>query len=497
LDDGSGSIRLRPLLVIGLAVLICTAFTAVNENLRHPSHDQGSRVWAATEGAAEPLSMGTGLSAAIRENLSPGVVLTLVILLALSAFFSASEAAFTSIHQVRLRGMREEGGFLGRMVAKLMQHPVRLLITILIGNMIVNVLISIILPLRLGHIIETGFRFHPALSYILTISVSTLILVFFGEITPKIFAVRIDELFARAAAIPLQGVDWVLTPARVSAIKFTEFLFRVTRIDRIQPAPFITDKEFFTVLSDSEAQGVIEQEEGQMIQGIIESGDAYLREILVPRPDVVSISSEASVREARELFRKREFSRMPVHEDNLDHIVGVLVVKDLLQHLTEDSLDKPIGPLARPASFVPETMTVREFVKDAQRKRMHMSIVVDEYGGTEGIATLEDAIEEVVGDIRDEEDEDPEQYRRQPDGSLVVDGRLPLDDLCDLIGVKLEDDEHQTVAGFFMDHTNKIPENGDRLVQNGLVFTVDRVDGKRTSSLHVQVSDADEKEQTG
>ena len=159
----------------------------------------------------------------VAENMSFGVVLSLLILIGLSAFFSASEAAFTSIHQVRLRGMREEGGLLSRMVANLMQHPVRLLITILIGNMIVNVLISIILPIKLGRIMETGFQFHPVLTYVLTISISTLILVFFGEITPKIFAVRIDELFARAAAIPLQGFDWLLTPARVSAIKFTEF----------------------------------------------------------------------------------------------------------------------------------------------------------------------------------------------------------------------------------------------------------------------------------
>lgn len=496
MDGGSGSIRLRPILLVGLAVLACTALSAIDYRPGRHADETGGQVWAATAEESSSIPARADLWTAIAENMSFNVAMAFLILVALSAFFSASEVAFFSIHRIRLRGMGEEKGLTGRMVSDLMRHPGRLLTTILIGNMVVNVLISVILPIRLERIIESGFQLSPTLSYILTVGISTLLLVFFGEVTPKVFAVRIGETFARAAVVPLRGADWLMTPVRWAAIKFTEFLFRVTRFDNIEPAPFITDKEFFTVLSDSEAQGVIEQEEGQMIQGIIESGDAYLREILVPRPDVVSISSDATVGEARELFRKHEFSRMPVHKEDLDHIVGVLVVKDLLQHLTEDGLRKPIGSIARPANFVPETMTIREFVKDAQRKRMHLSIVVDEYGGTEGVATLEDAIEEVVGDIRDEEEKEPELYQRLGDGAILVDGRFPLDELCDLIGVKLEDDEHETVAGFFIDHTNKIPEKGDKMTHEGIVFTVEKVDGKRTSSLHIQISNPVKPEQT-
>ena len=393
--------------------------------------------------------------------------------------------------------MGEDRGLTGRMVAHLMKYPGRLLTTILIGNMIVNILISITLPSRLEPILEEGFRAPQSLSYILTVCMSTVVLVFFGEVTPKVFAVRVGEIYARSAVFPLIAVDWGLTPARWSLVKFTEFLFRITRFDRIKPAPFITDKEFISVLSDSEARGVIEQEEGQMIQGIIEFGDAHVREILVPRPDVVSISSDATVGEALELFRKHEFSRMPVHQENLDHIVGVLAAKDLLQNIAEGKLDDAISPLARPANFVPETMTLREFVKDAQRKRMHLSIVVDEYGGTEGVATLEDAIEEVVGDIRDEEDAESPPYTNLGGGAYIVDGGLPLDEFCDLLGVDLQDNEHETVAGFFIDHTNKVPEKGDRLTVDDIVFTVEEVDGKRASSLHVNVLKRAEQGRTG
>lgn len=497
LDDDSGPIRLRRLFLVALVVSGVAALSALSSLPTQLGLETRGQVWAATPADTGDAPSFQALLSAAAEHMPINVTVGILLLLAFSAFFSASEVAFFSIHQVRLRGMRAEADFLGRMVANLMQRPGRLLTTILIGNMIVNILISIMLPPRLERIIEAGFGTPPSISYVLTVCISTVILVFFGEVTPKVFAVRIGEIYARVTVVPLRAVDWALTPARWSAVKVTEFLFRVTRFDKIQPAPFITDKEFLSVLSDSEAQGVIEQEEGQMMQGILESGDAYVREILVPRPNIVSISYGASVGEARELFRKHEYSRMPVHDEDLDHIKGVLVIKDLLQSIAEGRLDEKIGPLARPANFVPETMTLREFVKDAQRKRMHLSIVVDEYGGTEGIATLEDAIEEVVGDIRDEEERESKLYKKLGKGSYVVDGSLPLDEFCDLIGIDLEDNEHETVAGFFIDHTKKIPQKGDHLSYNDIEFTVDEVDGKRASSLHVRVLREAEQERMG
>lgn len=413
---------------------------------------------------------------------SPGILCLLTGLLIASAYFSASEVAFFSIHSVRLRSLADSKHLTGRGVANLMQHPNRLLITILIGNMIVNVLISVILPTRMESLFEELLGAHTLLAYGLTIVFSTFILVFFGEIMPKVIAVRTSETFAKFAVFPMMIIDRVLSPVRIAVLGFTDFLFHITRFNDITAAPFITDDEFLSVISDSEAQGVIEEEEEQMIQGILESGDAMLREILVPRPDVIAIEEHATVRDALTLFTQHEFSRMPVYKENMDDIVGTLFAKDLLVHIFKDDFERPIRPLLRRPNFVPSTMTIQAFMRDAQRKHMHLAIVADEFGGTEGIVTLEDAIEEIVGDIHDSSDE-PEspQYARLSEGRYQIEGSMPLDELSESIGIELEEGSHETLAGFFIEHTHKIPEKGDSLHHDKVLLEVAAVEGKRAS----------------
>jgi len=413
----------------------------------------------------------------------------LVFLILASAYFSASEVAFFSLHVVRLRSLTESSSITSIGVAKLMRHPGKLLITILIGNMIVNVLISVLLPTRMEQIMEQVYDVPPVPAYVSTVLFSTMILVFFGEIMPKVIAVRMSETYAKAAVLPMFLFDKVVSPIRVSVLRFTDFLFKVSRFDDIKAAPFITDDEFFSVLSASEAQGVIEEEEGQMIQRILESGDAMLREILVPRPDVIAIDFSVSVAGALETFREHEFSRMPVYKDNLDNVVGILFAKDLLSYVFSGDLDRPVSSIIRRANFVPQTMTIQAFVRDAQHKRMHLAIVADEFGGTEGIVTLEDAIEEIVGDIQDSSDE-PEapKFTMLSEGVFRVDGGLPLDELSEHLGVVLEDGSHETVAGFFIERAQKIAEKGDRIVHEGVEFVVEHVDGKRVSSFLVEIA---------
>ncbi len=443
--------------------------------------------------ARAELSSPGGLTDAVYEKtgvfdiFTPSILTGLLCLILLSAFFSASEVAFFSIHRLRLRGMEENGGVTGRMVAELMNHPGRLLTTILVGNMFVNVTISALLPGRLEQVLEHSLGLSAVPAYLATVLLSTAILVYFGEVTPKIFAVSLSERFARVAVIPLKAVDWVLAPICWLLLRLTDFIFRITRFNDIKAAPFITDDEFKSLLSHSEVDGVIEEEEGQMIQGILDLSDAMLREILVPRPDVIALNESDTVGEALALYREHEFSRMPVYAENLDHITGMLYAKDMLSCVIEDKLDMAVKNLAHPPHFVPVTMTVHTFVKDSQRTKMHMAIVVDEYGGTEGIVTLEDAIEEVVGDIQDAPDEDEPLYKRLEERKLRVDGTLPLDELSDLIGILVEDEEHETVAGFLMAQTSKILEKGDRVHHNGVDFVVEKMDGKRVASLVVEV----------
>ena len=242
-------------------------------------------------------------------------------------------------------------------------------------------------------------------------------------------------------------IDWCFAPARWASLRFTEILFHVTRFNDIPPAPFMTDEEIISVLADSEGQGVIEEGEGQMIQAILESGNAQLKEILVPRHEIVAVDRGAHVGQALDLFRRHAFSRMPVFQDDLDHITGVIVAKDLLPYVVRGELDRLIGPLARRASFVPETMTIREFIRYSQRKHMHLSIAVDEYGGTEGLVTLDDALEEVVGDIRDAATVNGKRYKRLAKGCYRMEGSMPLNDLSRLLGVEFETGAHETAAG--------------------------------------------------
>lgn len=416
------------------------------------------------------------------------LIATSVMLLALSSFFSGSEAAFFSIHRVRLRAMGEEEGGTARKVARLMDNPGRLLTTILVGNTIVNVLIGLLLGTRVESAIHATWNTLPdTLAYLYAIIGVTAALVLVGEITPKVLAVRTSERFARTVAWPLALIDQLIKPVRNGLLWFTDFLFRVTRFSELRAAPFITDEEFKSVFTNETAGEAIEEDERQMIRGILEFTDAQLREILVPRPDVVALSRDDTVADALESFRKNAFSRMPVYEENLDHICGVVVMKDLLPNITQSKTDVKLGELVRPAFFAPETMTIRQFVTEARQRRAHIAVVVDEYGGTEGIATLHDALEEVVGDIYEENEQDTLPYRSLGNDTFRVEGSFPIDELSELLGIAMEDTEHETVAGYLMSHSDKVLEVEDTFEVNGAEFVVEACKGNRVSALRVRV----------
>jgi len=443
----------------------------------------GGAIWAQPPSAA-PQQLSAWDS--FRAIFDAGTLAILALLLGLSAFFSAVEVAFFSLHRVRLRSIASEGSVNGRVISRLMRHPAQLLNTILIGNMTTNIIIGVILPPRLDRFLIIATGQGAITASVVAVVVVTVLVLALSEITPKILAVSVAEPLARVSAVPMLVIDWCLAPARWASMRFTEVLFQITGFNDIPPAPFMTDEEIISVLADSEGQGVIEEGEGQMIQAILESGNARLKEILVPRHEIIAIDRSALVGQALELFRRHAFSRMPVFQDDLDHITGVLVAKDLLPYVVRGELDRPIGPLARRASFVPETMTIREFIRYSQRKHMHLSIAVDEYGGTEGLVTLDDALEEVVGDIRDVATVNGKRYKRLAKGSYRVEGSMPLADLSRLLGVEFETGAHETAAGYFMHQLGKIPDKGDVIERDGVVFTVEEVQGKRVSALRVE-----------
>lgn len=406
-------------------------------------------------------------------------------LLCLSAFFSACEIAYFSLSPARIRALRGDANVLNQLVGRLLLRPHELLTSVLMGNSIAKTLLAIVLvqpALQLaGQWLPSSFR------YAATVAVCTLFLAFFGDVVPKLIIVRNSEGFARAAALPLNLACVLLVPLRVAVVALVGLLFRLTGFSRVQPAPFMTDADFESILSEGEAAGAIEKDEREMIQGILNVNDVMLWEILVPRPDIVALSEEATVAEALELICTHEYSRMPAHRDNLDNITGILYAKDLLSLVDRGELEAPIKPLLRKANYVPETMTVLEFMKSVQHLRSHLAIVVDEYGGTEGLVTLQDALREVVGELEDDWRDEPPLYTELRQNVYQVDGSLPLDELETLTGVPVKDDEHTTVAGFLMEQSDKVLEVGDRIEHEGVRYTVEEVDGKRVSRLKIQI----------
>jgi len=440
-----------------------------------------------------PAAGGTVPPQSWHAYLSPSVMAVVVILLGLSAFFSSCETAFLAIQKPQLRAMREDEKLSSRMVVHMLDNPGRLLTTILVGNMLVNTLIGVTLGTRVKDIFEFSVGLPAAGAYVAAVIITTGALLFFGEITPKVFAVRAQASWARAAVIPLMAADKLLAPLRNGLLRLTDTLFRVTRFHELRAAPYITDMELKSMLSNGEARGAIEQEGREMIRRILEFHDIHLREIIVPRPDIVAVPEDATVAEGLELFRENEYSRMPVYREDLDHVTGFLFAKDLLPSAKQNDLERKVSTLVRPAYFVPETMSVHDFIQNVQRQRSHMAIVVDEFGGTEGLVTLHDAIEQVVGDIRDEIE--PLPYERVNERVYRVKGNLPLEDFAELTGISVQDTEHNTVGGFLMDRSEKVLETGDRIGYAGAEFTVEEVEGKRASLVRVELPERAEQEE--
>ena len=423
------------------------------------------------------------------QILTPPAILGTILLLVLSAFFSACEVAYFSLHKIQLLAMADSDHLLDRLAARLMEKPSDLLTTILMGNSIVNVLLSVVLATRVEELFSDVLSLPPVAAYILAVLIGTGALIFFGEITPKVLVVRMSERFARDAALPLVLADKILYPLRHAMMGLIRFLFKVTRFSEVRPAPFMTDEEFMSLISESEASGAIETDEREMIESILEFNDSAVREILIPRPDITALSRQATVGEALEIFREHGFSRMPVYRGTIDHITGVLIAKDLLSAKEAGKLDASIKPYLREPTFVPETMTVARFVKSAQKTRTHLAIVVDEFGGTEGLVTLQDAIREVVGDIGEEDHKEREDVpvTQIAEGVYHVDGSMPLDELQELTGVNINDDSHTTVAGFLMEQNDKVPEKGDEISHEGITYTVESVDGKRVERMKIEI----------
>jgi CBS domain containing-hemolysin-like protein len=316
-----------------------------------------------------------------------------------------------------------------------------------------------------------------------TALVLSVFLLIFAEVTPKSLAIRQAERIALLTAGPVEWLSRVLAPV----------LWFITRVavaitgGRAARAPYLSEQELLTILAISEEQGVIEEEEREMIHGIIEIGDTAVREVMVPRLDINAVPVTATLKDIAGVYREHKHTRMPVYENDIDHIKGLIHIKDLLLYYVGGRSDFSVAKAMRKIEFIPESRKVDEALHDMQTKKVHMMIVVDEYGGTSGLITLEDLLEEIVGEIRDEYDQaEEEPLKLVSETEAVVDARFPMEELNDRLSLGIQESDDYDSVGGYVYATVGIPEKGTTFDANGIKWTVEDIDGQRIGRVRLK-----------
>jgi putative hemolysin len=407
-------------------------------------------------------------------------VIVLVFCFVIAGLASGTETALTSVGRLRVRFLAEQGSKAASILQRLRGDPNRFLSTVLFVNTLALILASTSTTLLSDSLftswgVPAGLRLWLALLVSFVLSV---ILLIAAEVTPKTLAIRYAERVALAAAGPVDRLASFLGPI----LWAVTIISRALTGGRAARAPFLTEEELLTVLHVSEEAGVIEEQEHQMIHGIIEIGDKTVREIMVPRTDIVAVEKHSSLKDIVRLFKEHRHTRMPVFEGDLDHIVGMIHAKDLLLFYTLSSSQKfDIEKILRPIKFTPEQKKVDELLHEMRTERVHMMIVLDEYGGTAGLVSLEDLLEEIVGEIRDEYDTgEEEQLVILNDHEARVDAAFPLEELNSRLGLKIEESgDYDSVGGYVHAMLGKIAQAGDSFKTGRTRWTVEKVKGRR------------------
>jgi putative hemolysin len=377
-----------------------------------------------------------------------------VLSLAAAAFFGGSETALFSLGRIDLQAMREKGDRRGALIRSLRSQTSRLLAVLLIAQ---NLFMSAA-SATATKLAEAWFE--PPYGIVAAVLFSALTLFVFAEMTPKAIAAASPVAFARAAAIPLSWLTRLLSPIAELCVKLTTKTLRIFGVPEQRPG--LTEEELKSTINLGADEGVIHREERQLLHKVIEFGDKTVRDIMVPRTKIVALPETASFEDVRLLLREHQFSRLPVYRGSLDNVVGILHGKDLFDLTDEEERNFELSKYVDPPFLVPEFKRAEELFREMRRRRTHMAIVVDEHGGTAGLATIENAIEELLGQIQDEFDEEKPSFEPAGERTFVLDGSLRLDGLEEQFGIKLPRDEAETIAGHLMLRFGRIPRKGER-----------------------------------
>lgn len=411
-------------------------------------------------------------------------ILIVAVLLCLSAFFSSAETALTTVNKMRMRSLAEAGDKSAARVMKITEDPGKMLSTILVGNNIVNLSASSLMTTL------TMEMFGSAAVGIAT-GILTLLILVFGEITPKTLSTLYAEKIALAYSGAIYWLMIVMTPVIFLVNQLSFGVLLLFRVDPNKKKEAITEDELRTIVKVSHEEGVIESEEKKMINNVFDFGESVARDIMVPRIDMVFVDVESTYEELMEIFRQERFTRMPVYEGSTDNVIGIINMKDLILY----DQDQPfsIRDYLRQPHYTYEFKKTSELMMEMRKTLNNIVIVLDEYGATAGLLTLEDMLEEIVGEIRDEYDEDEEDdVKELAPGEYLVNGSTKLDDLNERLELKLESEDYDSIGGLVIGLLDHLPEAGEEVTYENLHLVVESVEKNRIDTIHLYISTEEE-----
>ena len=421
-------------------------------------------------------------------------ILIILLLILINGFFVGAEIAFVSVRRTRLDELAESGDRRAQRAQRLMRDPGRFLAVIQVAITFLGALASAVAavsivtfvaePLRGIDLIADQADTIALLLVTFIVSVFSIVL---GELIPKGFALANPDRIALAVSGPITLFAKIVSPLVAVLVALTKLISKPFGIDPTR-TPELSAAEIRLIVEQWSQQGVLEAEEEQMISAVMSLSDSKLHEVMVPRIDIVAIDQEASFDDAVTLVLTEGHSRTPLYKESVDHIVGILYAKDLLRIIAAGGPRPRLRDIMRPALFVPESQAVDDLLNELQRRRVHMAIVLDEYGGTAGLVTIEDLLEEIVGEIQDEFDEEEPMKVLVRDGEAILDGRADIDEMGELVdpALKLEDDEeYDTVGGFVYHRIGRVPVVGDKVTVDPFTITVVKVIGRRVGKVRV------------
>ncbi len=409
-------------------------------------------------------------------------IVLLIILLTLSALFSSAETALTSMNIIKVKKLQNEGIKNVDVLKRLIQKTPKMIATILIGNNIVNIAATAIAT-------ELTFKIFSGKNATVFVTFTmTLLILIFGEITPKTYSAENPEKVALKLGRSLEVLSIILNPILKILTGMTKFIMKLFGVNAKKPNALVSEEEILTLMDVGEEVGIIQSDEKEMINSIFEIGDIEVTEVMVPRIDMVYLEQDASLGESLETVIQHGYSRIPVIKDTIDDVIGILYAKDLLIYSKEEekNYDFDLLKFVRSAYYVPESKKVRDLLKEMQKEKIHIAIVLDEYGGTLGLVTIEDILEEIVGDIIDEYDNEIDYIEELGEHSLIVNAKASIEEINERLAVNLSEEEYESIGGFVFNILGRVPVKGDEIELENIKIKVLNVQNRRIKQLEIK-----------